>query len=60
MHRQSSNLANKIAAFSSGVAPLRKGIPNVDEDAITVEEVLHKLETAGRVCAVVERGGEAL
>lgn len=49
LHRQSSNLANRIAAFSSGVAPVRKGITNTDEDDITVEEVLHKLETAGRV-----------
>lgn len=47
--RQSSNLANKIAAFSSGVAPVRKGITNANEDAITVEDVLHKLETSGRV-----------
>lgn len=52
LHRQSSNLANRIAAFSSGVAPVRQGITNADEDAITEEEVLHKLETAGRV-----RGG---
>jgi hypothetical protein len=49
IHRQSSNLANRIAAFSSGVAPVRRGITNADEDSITVEEVLHKLETAGRV-----------
>jgi hypothetical protein len=49
IHRQSSNLANRIAAYSSGVAPVRKGITNADEDSITVEEVLHKLETAGRV-----------
>lgn len=49
VHRQSSNLANRIAAFASGVAPVRRGITNADEDSITVEEVLHKLETAGRV-----------
>lgn len=49
IHRQSSNLANRIAAFASGVAPVRRGITNADEDSITVEEVLHKLETAGRV-----------
>lgn len=47
--RQSSNLANRIAAYASGVAPVRRGITNADEDSITVEDVLHKLETAGRV-----------
>jgi hypothetical protein len=50
IHRQSSNLANRIAAYASGVAPVRKGITNTDEDDTTVEDVLHKLETAGRVC----------
>jgi hypothetical protein len=44
-----SSLANKIAAFASGVAPVKKGITNASEDAITVEEVLHKLESAARV-----------
>jgi hypothetical protein len=47
--RQSSNLANRIAAYASGVAPVRRGITNADEDSINVEDVLHKLETAGRV-----------
>lgn len=42
-------MANKIAAFASGVAPVKKGITNASEDAITVEEVLHKLESAARV-----------
>lgn len=45
----SSSLATKIAAFASGVAPVKKGITNASEDAITVEEVLHKLESAARV-----------
>eukprot|EP00775_Hariotina_reticulata_P006575 gene6575-6803_t len=43
-----SSIANKIAAFASGVAPVRKGLANTDEDSITVEEVLHKLEGASR------------
>ncbi|WIA20940.1 hypothetical protein OEZ85_005281 [Tetradesmus obliquus] len=47
----SSSLANKIAAFASGVAPVKKGITNASEDAITVEEVLHKLESAARAAA---------
>jgi hypothetical protein len=42
-------MASKIAAFASGVAPVRRGLADADEDAIPVEEVLHKLETAGRV-----------
>lgn len=45
----SSNIANKIAAFASGVAPVKKGIADASEDAITVEDVLHKLEAASRV-----------
>lgn len=45
----SSSLANKIAAFASGVAPVKQGITNASEDAITVEDVLHKLESASRV-----------
>jgi len=49
-----SSIANKIAAFASGVAPVRKGLANTDEDSITVEEVLHKLEGASRV------GGQVL
>lgn len=55
IHRQSSNLANRIAAYASGVAPVRKGITNTDEDDTTVEDVLHKLETAGRVCGWPEQ-----
>jgi hypothetical protein len=49
----SSSLANKIAAFASGVAPVKKGIKNASEDGITVEEVLHKLESAARVSQVL-------
>ena len=44
-----SSLANKIAAFASGVAPVKKGISDESEDSITVEDVLHKLESATRV-----------
>jgi hypothetical protein len=49
----SSSLANKIAAFASGVAPVKKGITNASEDGITVEEVLHKLESAARVSGLL-------
>lgn len=44
-----SNIANKIAAFASGVAPVKKGISDASEDSITVEDVLHKLEAVSRV-----------
>ncbi|KAF8062649.1 hypothetical protein HT031_003978 [Scenedesmus sp. PABB004] len=42
------SLASKIAAFASGVAPVRQGLANAGEDAMSVEDVLHKLEGAAR------------
>lgn len=45
-----SSIANKIAAFSSGVAPVHAGHEaGAHEDQPSVEELLHKLEAAGRV-----------
>lgn len=45
-----AGVAGKIAAFSSGVAPVRSaGGAAVDEELQTVSEVLHKLEAACRV-----------
>jgi len=47
----SNTVANKIAAFSSGVAPVKAGMDTSTEDEILVEEVLHKLEAASRMPA---------
>jgi hypothetical protein len=49
LKRGSNTVANKIAAFSSGVAPVKAGMDTSAEDDILVEEVLHKLEAASRV-----------
>lgn len=47
--RRSNTVAHKIAAFSSGVAPVKAGMDTSGEDEILVEEVLHKLEAASVV-----------
>lgn len=44
-----SSVATKIAAFASGVAYVKGGIKDASEDAILVEDVLHKFEAASRV-----------
>ena len=49
LKKGSNTVANKIAAFSSGVAPVKAGMDTSAEDEILVEEVLHKLEAASRV-----------